>query len=139
MHRLPSRSAVLLAALSLAVTAGESLAEQEVGNPDAGKFVFQQCAGCHSIGSGAGSTNAGPSLNGVFERRSGADTNFNYSPQMRSARLVWDAPTLSRFLTAPRRAVPGTRMLFNGLATPAEVADVIAYIARFDETGAVKR
>ena len=138
LHARRGRSAALLAMLSTATIADDCAAQQEVGDPEAGKVVFQQCASCHAIGPGAATSSGGPSLNGVVGRRSAGDKEYNYSPQMRSARLVWDAPTLARFLTAPKRTVPGTRMLYNGLSSPGEVADVIAYISRYDEAGASK-
>jgi len=43
------------------------------------------------------------------------------------------------FLKAPKSTVPGTRMLYNGLGNEKEVADVIAYLAQFDETGGPKK
>jgi cytochrome c len=120
-----------------ALAAGACLA-QEAGDPIAGREVFQQCSKCHSIGAGP-ATSAGPSLNGVIGRRAGTSGDYNYSPQLRSARLVWDESYLSRFIKAPRSMIPGTQMIFKGLADPKEIADVIAYIAQFDETGAVKK
>lgn len=117
--------------------AGTGLA-QEPGNPAAGREVFQQCSKCHSIGPGLPAASGGPSLNGVIGRRSGTNGDYNYSPQLRSARLVWDVPTLTRFLKAPRSMIPGTQMIFKGLSDQKDIADVIAYIAQFDETGTIK-
>jgi cytochrome c len=111
---------------------------QDAGNPVVGEVVFQQCAKCHSIGSGSATSNAGPSLNGVIGRRSGTSSDYNFSPQLRSARLVWEAQALTRFLRSPRSFIPGTQMIFKGLSNPQDIADVIAYLAQFDETGAIR-
>ncbi|MCP8936928.1 c-type cytochrome [Alsobacter sp. SYSU M60028] len=130
-------AAIAIAAAVMAT--GAARAEPEAGDPVAGKDVFEQCVKCHAVGPDAATSNAGPRLNGVVGRRSAGDKEYNYSPQFRSARLTWDVATLSRFLKAPKSTVPGTRMLFNGLASPAEIANVIAYLAQFDEAGAVKK
>ncbi|MET0428296.1 MAG: c-type cytochrome [Microvirga sp.] len=124
-----------LAAVVLLTSAGSA---QEIGNPVAGQVVFQQCAKCHFIGPGSPTTIAGPSLNGVIGRRSGTSGDYNFSPQLRSARLDWEAQALTRFLKSPRGFIPGTQMIFKGLSSQQDIADVIAYIAQFDETGAVK-
>jgi cytochrome c len=111
----------------------------ELGDPAVGKEVFQQCAKCHSIGPASATATAGPSLNGVIGRRSATSGDYNFSPQLRSARLVWDTSALARFLKAPRSLIPGTQMIFKGLTSEKEIADVIAYLAEFDDTGAVKK
>jgi cytochrome c len=126
---------IVLTGAPLLATAGFA---QEAGNPVAGEVVFQQCSKCHSIGPGSATTNAGPSLNGVIGRRSGTSGDYNFSPQLRSARLVWESQALTRFLRSPRSFIPGTQMIFKGLGNPQDIADVIAYLAQFDETGAVK-
>ena len=112
---------------------------QETGDAAAGAATFKQnCASCHAIGPGAKAASAGPALNGLIGRRSGTDPDFNYTPQNRNARLTWDTATLTRYLKAPKSVIPGTRMLFNGLASPKDIADVIAYLAQFDAAGATR-
>lgn len=127
---------VLVLGVSLAAGAVRG---QEAGDPAGGAEVFkQQCAACHAVGPGAKATAAGPGLNGLIGRRAGGDKEFPYSPQNRTARITWDNPTLTRFLKAPKSLIPGTKMLFNGLSTPKEIADVVAYLAQFDDAGAKK-
>jgi len=41
---------------------------------------------------------------------------------------VWDAANLDKWLTDPSALVPGTKMAFAGIASPALRADVIAYL-----------
>ncbi|HYZ48155.1 MAG TPA: cytochrome c family protein, partial [Sphingomonas sp.] len=41
----------------------------------------------------------------------------------------WTYEQLDRFLTAPARAVPGTKMGFAGIRNPRERAHVIAFLA----------
>ncbi len=46
----------------------------------------------------------------------------------------WTFDQLAHFLHSPKTFVPGTKMLFNGLPTAADEADVIAYLATLAET-----
>jgi cytochrome c len=142
MHDTTRRSGWRIFALAAlaAAPAGAASGQTPAGDPTSGREIFaQQCAKCHTVGPGAATSNAGPLLNGVIGRRSGTYPDFNYSPQFRSARLVWDGATLARFLKAPKSTVPGTRMLFNGLPAEKDAFDVIAFLAQFDETGAPKK
>lgn len=95
-----------------------------------GARAFQRCAACHSLGTDAGS--AGPGLRGVFGRRAGTVEGFVYSDAMRAAGrdgLIWDEPTLDRYLADPEAVVPGTTMPYQG-GTAAERAAVIAWLRR---------
>jgi len=104
------------------------------GQTDAGAVVFKKCMACHQVGPSA-RNGVGPVLNGVVGRSAGTYPDYNYSPATRNSGLVWDEQTLARYLRAPREVVPGTRMLFIGLKKDQEVADVIAYLKRFDAGG----
>ena len=53
----------------------------------------------------------------------------------KSSGLIWDEPTLTRYLRAPRDLVPGTKMIFLGLKKDQELADVIGYLKRFTHDG----
>jgi cytochrome c len=128
------RRATLVVALALASGA----LAQEAGDPVSGEAVFKQCVTCHAIGPGAKSGATGPHLNGLIGRASAADKEFNYSPQMRSARVTWYAAALARFVKSPKSLVPGTRMLFSGIGSAKETADLIAYLAQFDAQGEKK-
>ncbi|MFT4025590.1 MAG: c-type cytochrome [Novosphingobium sp.] len=91
-----------------------------------GEALFrQQCAACHSLEAGK-QTPLGPNLRGIAGRRAGA-TSFSYSPQLKQSRLTWTAAELDRFLAAPTRVVPGTRMPI-GVSNPAQRAALIAYL-----------
>jgi hypothetical protein len=90
-----------------------------------GRQIFvQRCAVCHVTGVGAGQ---GPGLGGVVGRKA-ASTHFGYSRALREANLVWDRPTLDRFLDAPSRLVTGTTM---PMAIPDEIERhaVLDYLA----------
>lgn len=88
--------------------------------------AFAQCAACHSAE--PGKTVFGPSLYGVAGRRAGSLPGYDYSPALRNARITWNAQTLDRWLTAPQKTVPGTRMPFGGIQERASRKAVIDYL-----------
>jgi cytochrome c len=93
----------------------------------AGARIFKsQCSICHSPQPGRNII--GPSLFGVVGRHSGAIPNFHYSSANRASGLVWNPPTLDRYLAAPREVVPGTLMTYPGLKDERERGDLIAYL-----------
>ncbi|MET0238765.1 MAG: c-type cytochrome [Sphingobium sp.] len=93
----------------------------------AGGALFKgRCQACHVVTAGQKPT-LGPNLSGLAGRKAGS-TAFNYSPALKASGLKWDKPTLDRFLTAPMKAVPGTRMV---IAVPdaKQRADIVAYLS----------
>jgi len=97
------------------------------GDAAAGAKIFAQCAACHVVGAGAQNA-VGPVLNGVVGRPAGTYPGYRYSSAMRKAGLTWDEATLARYLSAPDKIVPGTKMAFTGIAGDQDLADVIAYL-----------
>jgi cytochrome c len=85
-----------------------------------GKVVFQTCAACHSDKPDA----IGPSLRGVYGRKSAALQDFRYSNAMTRANLTWDDANLKD----PQAKVKGNRMPFGGLSSDADTDDVIAFL-----------
>ena len=95
--------------------------------------MFKKCAACHSIGEGA-KNKVGPELNAVLGRVAGSVEGFKYSQgliDVGAGGLIWTPETLVPWLHKPRDVVPGTKMSFAGLANPAEIYNVIAYLATF--------
>lgn len=82
---------------------------------------------CHQLGENA-RNEVGPALNGVVGRPAGTYLGYDYSAATRESGLVWDGPTLARYLRSPRGGIPGTRMAFSGLTKDREIRDVITYI-----------
>jgi cytochrome c len=89
-----------------------------------GKVVFQTCAACHTDKPDA----IGPSLRGVYGRKSGALPDFRYSSAMMRAGLTWDDGNLKAYIKDPQAKVKGNRMPFGGLSSDADIDDVIAYL-----------
>lgn len=97
------------------------------GDAAAGAKVFTQCSACHTVGADA-QNSVGPVLNGVVGRPAGTYPGYRYSSAMRRSGLTWDEATLQRYLQAPEQLLPGTKMAFPGIASEADLADVIAYL-----------
>jgi len=106
---------------------GAAAAPPTGGDAAAGRLVFRKCQACHSME--PGKTLLGPSLAGILGRKAGADANYNYSPAMKQANVVWDAKSLDAYLADPQKVVPGNKMPFPGLKTEQDRADVIAFFA----------
>ncbi len=84
---------------------------------------------CHTAQNGAGHA-AGPNLFGVVGRGIAAAPGYDYSDGMRvRAAAYWDAAALDRFLARPQAFLPGTRMLFPGLADARARSELIAFLA----------
>ncbi len=119
------KAAVLGAALAWSASA-----YAEEGNAEHGKMVFQQCKICHAVGPGAKS-GVGPEQNNLVGSKAGARSGYNYSTAMKEAGekgLVWTPESLNKFLENPKAIVPGTKMVFAGLKSAQDRADVIAYL-----------
>jgi cytochrome c2 len=107
-----------------------------------GETLFKRCAVCHGIGDT--SKPVGPSLNGVIGRTAGTEESFlkKYSKAMIAAGeggLVWTVEEIDRYITDPRKAIPGNKMAFPGLKKEDERANVIAYIAQFSPEAAASQ
>ncbi|WP_425040893.1 c-type cytochrome [Primorskyibacter sp. S187A] len=129
------RSAI--AALSAVLLSGAALAEP-LGDPDAGRVVFDQCKGCHMVGQGS-RDRIGPHLNGLFGRKAAAHEKYRYSKGMQRAAtngLEWHADTLDAYIENPRALVSGTRMSFRGLKDPQARADLLAYLRVYSDNPA---
>ena len=121
----------------LGALAGTGAAAQ-TSDAVAGQKVFARCGICHAIGPDA-KNRIGPELNGIVGRKAAVAAGFTYSAAMTNSKLTWNKATLDTYLTAPMKMVPGTKMLFAGLPQAKDRADVIAYLAQYGPTGAVKK
>ena len=113
-----------LVALSLAFLAGTAQAQSSAQQ---GQRLFLRCQACHSIAAGE-PDKIGPNLNGVAGRKAGAKAGYADSAALLRANLVWDDATLDAWLARPAKLVPGTKMIFEGVARPEDRAALIAYL-----------
>ena len=108
--------------------AGDVVALLAKANADNGKTVFSKCKSCHVADKGKAST-VGPNLWGIVNRPKGAYEGFNYSEALKAKGGNWTFEDLSGFIRNPKGYLAGTKMVFAGIANPADEADVIAYLA----------
>lgn len=108
------------------VTAGPETGAQttDAGDPTRGKAAFERrCTGCHALNA----SHEGPRLADVYGRISGTAPNFDYSPALKQAHIVWDRATLERWLTDPDVLVPGNNMDFH-VPNPQDRRDIIEFL-----------
>jgi cytochrome c len=115
---------VLFAAASFAVLVSSSVV-RAAGDPTAGQQVFARCATCHSTM--PGENKIGPSLAGVFGRKSGSEPGYGYSDALKAANITWNEHNLDQFLTNPQGDVHGTKM-FISVPDATDRQNVIAYL-----------
>ena len=68
------------------------------------------------------------SLHAIIGRHSGEIPGFAYSTANKNSGIVWSEEELFKYLEAPQKVIPGTKMAFAGLKKPQDRADVIAYL-----------
>ena len=80
------------------------------------------------LNSDADANGDGPAHRGMVGRRAGALQDFDYSPALRSSKLLWTRATLRAWLTDPETLIPGQGMDYS-LDDAREREDVVAYLA----------
>ena len=95
-----------------------------------GEQLYTRCVACHALKF----DRVGPRHCGLFGRLAGSVPGFEYSPAMKNSKIRWNEQTLDRFLAKPLAAVPGTSMTYDGIADPAERADLIAYLKAVNQS-----
>jgi cytochrome c len=70
----------------------------------------------------------GPNLYGVFGRKAGIKAGFAYSAGLKASGLTWDAASLDKWITDPKKVSADTKMAYVGMEDPKDRTDVIAYL-----------
>ena len=142
--RSPSRRSLRAALLAIPLLVGACRDPDRVilaGLPEAeqatfvrGRSVAVPCWTCHDL---AGEVDkVGPSLVGLFGRRSGMAPDQRGSDALLAAAIVWDERSLAAFLADPSGYVPGTTMVSPGVRSPGALADLIFYLRLVTRPGA---
>jgi cytochrome c len=117
------RASALAGAAALVV--GGLAFAQSAADPAKGEAAFQdRCSECHVL-EGIGQ---GPSLIGVVGRKAGSLPGYAYSAALTASGIVWTPAMLDRFLSGPKKLVPGTAMEVI-VPDQAERRDLVAYLA----------
>jgi cytochrome c len=96
-------------------------------NAQQGAAIFKKCQACHS-GEKDGTNKVGPNLWGVVGRPKASHAGFGYSDAMKAKGGDWTLVDIAAFVHNPKEFVPGTKMLFPGIADSNDLADVLAYL-----------
>lgn len=107
--------------LTLLVHAVGAQAEGDAANGQ--KLYESRCIGCHSVDS----NRVGPAHRGVFGRRAGGVSDYDYSDAVRHSKLIWSAENLDRWLSNPEGLIPGQKMGYS-VSDARDRADLIAYL-----------
>ena len=107
--------------LALALPAS-MVSAQEVRPPAS----ISRCKMCHDVASDR--NGVGPTLRGVVGRKAGSVAGYSYSRALKNSKLLWDTKTLDRYLAAPAKLVPGTKMVVT-LDKAEERSAIISYLA----------
>jgi cytochrome c len=99
-----------------------------------GEKTFLKCKACHQIGEGA-RNGVGPNLNGLIGRKSGSVEGYSYSEANKGSGLTWDEDTFRDYIKNPKAKIPGTKMVFAGIAKDDEIDNLIAYFKTFAADG----
>ncbi len=119
-----------VAAIAIAASAAPALAQDLA----AGENSFKKCLACHRVGADAKNL-VGPLLNGLEGRKSGTIEGYNYTEANKNSGITWNENTFKEYITDPRVKIPGTKMVFAGIKSEKERADLWAYLKQFDATG----
>src|SRR5262245_42660772 len=95
---LPAATVVAPAADEPALAAGDAGRGQEL--------YETRCIACHSLDE----NRVGPMHKGLFGRKAGSVPDFDYSPAVKAAKVVWGERTLNTWLTNPESLIPGQKM-----------------------------
>lgn len=120
-------NAATLFAVAALAAAGSTQLLAAPAAPDGATLFRQRCQACHTDVAGQ-PARVGPNLSGVVGRKA-ATTTFAYSPALKASGLVWNKANLDRYLAAPAKTVPGTKMVI-AVSNKAERDAIVAHLAK---------
>jgi cytochrome c len=114
----------------LALAAALAVSSAAFAQSDPGEAQFnQRCKVCHVVTPGGAAGPIAPNLRGVVGRKAASTAFKTYSPALKASNLVWSSANLDKFLAAPAKVVPGTRMVI-AVSDAAQRKAIIAWLAK---------
>ena len=93
-----------------------------------GERLSKVCAACHTFDKG-GANRVGPNLWGIVGAKHAHIEGFAYSDAMKAKSAeAWTRDALNEFLWNPRKALPGTKMVYAGMRKPEDRAAMVKYL-----------
>lgn len=97
-------------------------------SPHPGAKLYRSCARCHTLSPDA-IPRSGPHLAGLFGRRAGSVSGYDYSPTLRRATFTWNRETLTAlFAEGPHAYVPNSKMPLQQVSNPEDLAALVNYL-----------
>ncbi|KUF26476.1 c-type cytochrome [Xanthomonas phaseoli] len=123
----PRKLSVLCVPLAGLMLAGALTVPSAYAADGAGVFLTE-CGECHSVK--PGKNKKGPSLFGVAGRPAGTVADFaGYSDALKNSKWTWTPAQLKTYLSqSSSKALPGTKMKYDGLDDPKGLDALIAYL-----------
>ncbi len=113
-------------ALALMLSPTAVLGADLEGDAARGEQLYNaRCIACHSLDA----NRVGPRHRGVFGRKAGGLPDYDYSPAVIRAELVWGEETLQAWLSDPEALIPGQKMGYR-VRKAQDRRDIIAFLAR---------
>jgi cytochrome c len=124
------RKSVLQAAVFYAAIVCQPDASQAQNLAEDRKLFETTCTPCHNYDKGGEPDMYGLTLNlyGVVGRKSASVAGFQYSEDLRQSDIVWDEAVIDKFITAPKKLFPGTRMELPGVEDVKTRTGIIRYL-----------
>ena len=125
----------LMVAIAVAPAAAQAACKVESAGKllsvdlERGRRAFLKCRACHTVKADEANL-VGPNLSNLLGRGALAAQGFDYSAAFTAAKPKWTVATLDKFIEKPAKQIPGTKMVFAGIAKPQERADLMAWLAR---------
>jgi cytochrome c len=102
---------------------------------DGGKLFETTCTPCHNYEKGGEPDMYGQTLNlyGVIGRRAASVAGFEYSEDLRQSGIIWSEADIDRFITAPKKLFPGTRMELPGVEDERTRRGIIRFLGSLSQ------
>ena len=71
----------------------------------------------------------GPNLYGLFGREAGTSAGYSYTQANKTSGITWGKDTLMEYLMAPKKYIPGTKMVFNGIRDAEARKHLVTFLA----------
>ena len=93
-----------------------------------GAKLFRKCAICHSLAANR-VRRSGPHFAGLFGRRAGSVSGYNYSRVLVGADFLWNEESLKKlFEQGPDVFLPGTKMPLQRIPNQRQLGELIGYL-----------